>query len=155
MWDWTSFVSGLLGAFLGAAASLTVTLLTRADSRRERRHGAIEDVVAAVAKLAVDLTAHPVGAGGVPIEAGGAFAEVHRATLRLEPFLKADDRVIEWVIQYVGQNVLFPTSRVARISASGIVGQRLMNWHLGRQPLNWFAKDLARLEDSDSAADKT
>jgi hypothetical protein len=103
MWDWTSFVSGVIGAVLGAVAPLLVALLASKGARRSRQTAAIELIRRQIAELVqVVAGVSEDDEGGIPEEVVVPLMAALDAAATLQAELKPKDVVVaHWTVSRI------------------------------------------------------
>lgn len=150
MFDWGSFVTGLVGALVGGAATLSVQAISaRRDRRTRRREVAIqvgEAFRAATEPLLLREESSPHN-----VETFRALQEIARASvgLRLE-LTKRELPVAEWVSDARkqlarigsrwGENSHGAKNVKALTGVVNSVNKHLAEWATGRERAKWFAE---------------
>lgn len=146
MFDWTGFLSGLIGAVIGGLATFGVSLSSRLAERRSRRSAAVAQIDHAISVLLIE------GAGRTAQNPNTeAFFTAIRATdsaivsLRLV-LRRREVQVAHWAdreAHEIARGIAGDDSKAkTAIDRARTSTRQLAEWAAGRVAVSWFTNDL-------------
>lgn len=156
MFDWSSFLSGLVGALLGGAIAVASLLMSRGDARQRRIEGEIIEVSRSIERLSGALISKGTldFNDAVHTDITEACSAALASAMRLQLQLKTGDwPVTQWLHAKILHTIVDVPSNSLTASSAMLVP--LVGWYRKEVTTAWFEAEAANVSlQSDAIATK-